>query len=244
MTNKVIVIIQTGQAIPSALEKHGDFNEWFIKAMNIDSSQTKTFRVFEQLIFPDPDSIAGIIITGSASMVTQELDWSEKTIEWLRQFLHMSIPILGVCYGHQLLARLLGGNVDWNPLGREIGQTNVQLNQHAKHDDLFKDLINNNIRNPDFYATHLQSVVQLPRDVTLLGITNLDPYHCFRYKSHIWGLQFHPEFTSAIISEYIHARSDEMASEGIDPNVKLSEINSRTFGNELLIKFKDICFST
>jgi GMP synthase (glutamine-hydrolysing) len=245
MTNKVIIIIQTGQAIPSALEKHGDFNDWFIKAMNIDRSQTKTFRVFDKLIFPKPDSnkIAGIIITGSASMVTQELEWSEKTIEWLKSFLHLDIPILGVCYGHQLLAKMLGGKVDWNPLGREIGRTSVQLDPHAQHDVLFKDLIKFDCQSLDFYSTHLQSVIEPPYDVTLLGVTNLDPCHCFRYKNHIWGLQFHPEFNSEIISEYIHARSDELIIEGIDPNARIGEINCQTFGIELLKKFKDICFS-
>ena len=44
----------------------------------------------------------------------------------------MKTPILGVCYGHQLLAKLLGGTVDWNPNGREIGSVSMQLTEKCQ----------------------------------------------------------------------------------------------------------------
>jgi GMP synthase (glutamine-hydrolysing) len=244
MTKKVIVILQTGQAIPSVFEKYGDFDGYFIHAMGVDKSQTKTYRVFEQLEFPDPQIVAGIIVTGSPAMVTQELDWSEKTIEWLKLFLDKDIPILGVCYGHQMLAKLLGGTVNWNPNGREIGQINLDFCQSLKQDPLFKGMTPTETNSLSFFATHQQSVTTLPDNVSLLGSTKLDPNHCFRYKNHIWGLQFHPEFTAQIISEYIHAREKEMTLEGLNPSETLNEIGPINHGNKLLENFKDICFST
>ena len=243
MTDKFIAIIQTGETLPCILEQQGDFDTWFINAMEIDNSQSKTFRVFEKIEFPKPENLAGIIITGSASMVTQELEWSEKTIKWLRGLLHKDIPVLGVCYGHQLLAKALGGTVDWNPLGREIGQIRLHLTPQAKNDNLFKNLIIGESSSLDFYATHLQSVTKLPDEVSLLGSTSLDPYHCFRYKKNIWGLQFHPEFSPVVIQKYIQARSDDMISEGLYPNTQLQLINNHTSGSSLLKRFKDICFS-
>jgi GMP synthase (glutamine-hydrolysing) len=244
MTKKFIVILQVGQAIPCALEKYGDFDNYFIQAMDIDKSRTKTYRVFEKLKFPDPKTTAGIIITGSGSMVTQELDWSEKTINWLKPLVEKEIPILGACYGHQLLAKLLGGVVDWNPNGREIGEINLTLTQEAWHDPLFKGIISKNTKALKLIATHQQSVVTLPKNVALLGSTKLDPNHSFRYKNHIWGLQFHPEFTAQIISEYIHARSEEITLEGSSISKILNEIGDVNHGGKILKNFKDICFST
>jgi GMP synthase (glutamine-hydrolysing) len=243
MTKKVIVILQVGQAIPTVFKKYGDFDDYFIQAMDIDKSKTKTYRVFEQIEFPDPQTIAGIIVTGSGSMVTQELDWSEKTIEWLKFFLDKDTPILGVCYGHQMLAKLLGGTVNWNPNGREIGEVNVDFCENLKQDPLFKGMTPTKTNSLSFLATHQQSVTKLPNNVQLLGSTKLDPNHCFRYKNHIWGLQFHPEFSAQIISEYIHARAEEMTHEGLNPSEILKEIGPINHGKKLLENFRDICFS-
>lgn len=243
MTNKFIAIIQTGQAIPSALEKYRDFDQWFINGMDTDKTQTKTYRVFEDLIFPNTKELAGIIITGSGSMVTEELDWSEATINWLKPIIDTAVPILGVCYGHQLLAKLLGGTVDWNPNGREIGQINLCLTNETYQDDLFKELIDFNTTHLDFIATHQQSVTKLPSNVTLLGSTNLDPHHCFRYKKHIWGTQFHPEFTTDIIRDYIQARSSDIVKEGLDLKILNASIQNTNNGNLLLKQFKTICLS-
>ncbi|MCF6317831.1 MAG: glutamine amidotransferase [Proteobacteria bacterium] len=241
MTNKFIAIIQTGQAIPSALEKYGDFNDWFIRGMGVDPSQTKTYRVFEQLNFPNIKNVAGIIITGSGSMVTEKLDWSEATINWLKQLLDKDIPILGVCYGHQLLANSLGGTVDWNPNGREIGQVDMHHTSDLRNDSLFANISDPNSSCLKFIATHSQSVTQLPNNVTLLGSTNLDPNHVFRYKKHIWGLQFHPEFTADIIQNYIHARATDLVQEGLNPNKLIASIGNTSKGVLLLERFKRIC---
>lgn len=243
MINKFIAIIQTGKAIPSALDKYGDFDQWFIKGMQTKPYQTKTYQVFEELVFPEVSELAGIIITGSSAMVTEERNWSEATINWLRPLLTKNIPILGVCYGHQLLAKLLDGVVNWNPNGRQIGQVNMSLTNEIHHDELFAGLTKQNTRSLKFLATHQQSVITLPKSVTLLGKTQLDPNHCFRYKEHVWGLQFHPEFTPEIIKEYIHARYEDILYEGLNPKALLSPILNTPNGSLLLQRFKKICLS-
>lgn len=246
ITDKFIAIIQTGQPIQSALNKYGDFDAWFIKNMQIDVSSTRTYPVYKTLKFPSLDNVAGVIITGSPSMVTDEEKWSEKTIEWLKQFIHLEIPVLGVCYGHQQLAKMLGGTVGWNPNGRQIGQVEMHLTQSAKGDALLKTFAEKDCKTTQFIATHQQSVTSLPADVTLLGSTNLDPYHCFRYKDHIWGLQFHPEFTSEIIKDYIDFRADDIQKEGLNPSEILNTFetaNNKDNGIQLLTRFKDICFN-
>lgn len=239
---KPIAIIQTGKPVDSALEKYGHFNQWFIKAMQIDESFTQTYVVYESLKFPDISDISGLIITGSPSMVTEKRHWSEATIKWLNQFLDNDIPVLGVCYGHQLLAKLLGGKVDWNPLGRQMGQVSVDFTDAINNDRLFQSFLSQK-RSIPFIATHQQAVTELPSEVTLLGTTELDKHHCFRYKNHMWGLQFHPEFNAAIITDYIKTRSSDLIKEGFDPQQMINNIGQDDYGSALMQSFKDLCLN-
>jgi len=242
MKTKKIVIIQTGEAIVTAKNMYGDFDRWFIRGMGVDESKTQTFRVFEQLVFPKKQDVAGIIITGSSAMVTEEAIWSEATICWLEQFISTRVPIIGVCYGHQILAKLLGGIVDWNPNGRELGLVTMRLTENTRTDILFSQIVDEQTHNLKFLASHQQSVISLPQKATLLGATKIDKNHCFSYDNHIWGLQFHPEFTPEIIKDYIRFRYDDIKKEGLNPDQMIAKIENITNGPTLLQKFAEICF--
>ncbi|MFK8012466.1 MAG: glutamine amidotransferase [Marinicellaceae bacterium] len=243
--SKFIAIIQTGEPIASVLNQYGGFDQMFIQHMQIAPEKTKTYHVYQDQApsFPSLENLAGIIITGSPSMVTEKKDWSEATIDWLKKIVEMDIPTLGVCYGHQLLACALGGQVDWNPNGRQIGNVKMQLSKSATNDPLFSKIHKSNQSSLNFNATHSQSVIVLPKKVQLLGSTNLDPNHCFRYKNHIWGAQFHPEFSTKVINAYIIARSKEIEQEGLDPKDIQSKILHHKNGAALLKQFKNICFN-
>ncbi len=239
---KKIIILQTGQSIKQARKKYGDFDELFIKGLGIASSQTKVIHVYNNENFPNYEEIAGIIITGSPAMVTEGHSWCQKTQQWLKQFVNSSLPILGVCYGHQLLAKVLGGSVQWNSNGREIGQVEVLLTEDAYNDKLFADLVNCSNSPIKLQATHQQAVTYLPEKVKILGQTQLDAHHCFCYNNHIWGMQFHPEFTPEIIKDYIKLRYDEVKKEGLNPDQLIAEVEDVNNGATLLQKFAEMCF--
>ena len=75
---------------------------------------------------------------------------------WLRDAAHAGVPLFGICYGHQLLAHALGGEVGDNPNGREMGTIDLELHPHAADDPLFAGLP---MQFPA-QATHLQSVLR------------------------------------------------------------------------------------
>ncbi len=241
---KYIAILQTGQSIRQAREKYGDFDELFIRGLGVDKSQTKTIHVYDNLAFPNPEELAGIIITGSPAMVTEGHEWCIKTQNWIKQFIHTEIPILGVCYGHQLLAKVLGGTVEWNPNGREIGQVDLLTTANARDDKLLGKLVDDLSVPIKLQATHQQAVTFLPSDVILLGQTKLDSHHCFCYKNHVWGLQFHPEFTPEIIKDYIRLRYDDVKQEGLNPDQLIAAVEDVNNGKTILQNFAHICFQS
>lgn len=69
--------------------------------------------------------------SGSSAMISHREAWNERTADWLRDAAACATPVLGICYGHQLLAHALGGRVGPNPHRREIGTVLLRLASEA-----------------------------------------------------------------------------------------------------------------
>ena len=166
-------------------------------------------------------------------MVTDRLPWSEYTAQWLLEALKCGVPILGICYGHQLLAHALGGHVDYHPRGREMGTKLIELAPAASQDELFSVMPE---RFPA-HVTHMQSVLRLPPGAEILASNDFDAHHAVRFAPRAWGVQFHPEFTSAAMSHYLRIRSEALRQEGADPAELLSAVRDTTESEQLLRRF-------
>ncbi len=210
---KDIAIIKTGDSIPSLVARRGDFEDWIAAGIgdNLPLSCT-VVAVHKGETPPDFDRIGGIVVTGSHAMVTDREDWSEKTGEWLAQAVGREIPVLGICYGHQLLAHALGGRVGYNPCGPEFGTVSASLTADAKDDTIFRSLP----RIAEVQTSHYQSVVELPPGATLLAFTEKDPHSAFRYGRCAWGVQFHPEYDADIANAYVREFNEGLKKSGED----------------------------
>ena len=238
MSAKPILIIQTGTATHSALQAHGDFPEWFRLGMGLNADQILISQVHQGEVLPDAHTVSGVIITGSAAMVTDKHDWAKGIQHWLEGALQLELPTLGVCYGHQLLVDLLGGEVAYNPLGRSLGSKTLNLLTEARHDPLFTA----NDLQKTVYVSHLQSALRLPHDVVRLAYTDTDENHAFRYRDFVWGWQFHPEWSKDITCCYIRDRSEQLRSEGLDPWVMQKDVHEVAAQPEWLRAFSSRCF--
>jgi len=231
-----LLVIKAGDAIPSISAKRRDFETWIAAGAGLSLSDVEVIRVFDDEPLPEPESVPGVIVTGSSAMVTDREPWSEATARWLARAVALDKPVLGICYGHQLLAHALGGEVRHNPRGREIGTVDVKLNSHASTDPLFgrfAELLH-------LPVSHLQSVVHLPAHASVLGTTALDPHHVVRYGAAAWGVQFHPEFDANIVRAYIDATRDEMQREGLDAEAIWHSATDTADGTFVLRHFAEL----
>ena len=196
------LIVQTGNTLPAVRARHGDFPEWFRRGLGLRRDELEVVRAHAGEALPDARSYAGAIVTGSPAMVSERLDWSEATAGWLRPAIASGLPILGICYGHQLLAHALGGRVDYHASGREIGTVAIER-LPAAHGDPLLGAVPAQFQ---AHASHQQSVLELPSDAVALARSAHDPNHAVRYATRVWGLQFHPEFSVEIMRGYLRAR--------------------------------------
>jgi len=166
-------------------------------------------------------------------MVSHQEDWSEETAQWLKQAVDAGLPVLGVCYGHQLLAHALGGRVGPNPNGRQIGTVTTKSLEASMSDPLLGHL-------PQQYssqASHSESVLELPANAQRLATSPLDDNFAIRFSEKAWGVQYHPEFSRPIMAKYIHFRSKALCEEGLDPDELLAKTTDTEQALSVLQKF-------
>ena len=138
-------------------------------------------------------SCVGAIILGSGASVHDEEPWQTELNGWLTKRLEQ-LPMLGLCYGHQLLAHLLGGKVDFlfDDQEKLRGIREVPLESHAMWGDA---------RTVPMVISHREHVVQTPPGCMNLGHTEQVPVEAFAHRTHaLFGVQAHPEATTAFTS--------------------------------------------
>ncbi len=230
-------MLKAGTKLPALDAIEGDFDAWIGKGMAAPAARYRVVSPQMESSLPSLRDTAAIVVTGSAAMVTDHSEWIETAAAWLRDAVAQDVPVLGICFGHQLLAYALGGNVDYNPNGIEVGTIDVRLQSAARNDNLFAEL-------PQVlhvHASHQQSVLKLPPAALLLASSDMDPHHAFRVGECAWGLQFHPEFDAVITRAYVaHYREPEPGKKRSGTSPSTNSCYDTPFGDRVLRRFAQV----
>lgn len=228
-----LYILKTGTTFPKIKKDLGDFEDWTIKAMASPNAPVRLLDMASGAMLPDPVDCLGAVITGSHSMVTDDLPWSLAIEKWLPSLVSRKIPVLAICFGHQLLGRSMGGKVAFRPGGIETGTVNVCLNSDASADPLFAEL-----SSPfSVHVDHSQSVVSLPPGAVLVASSEDEPNMAFRIGKYAWGVQFHPEFNALIMRRYVLEQQEKLRCSGIDVERVLEDIRETPSSAGILERF-------
>lgn len=149
---------------------------------------------------PDRYDFDAAVISGSGASVYWDDEWIAALAEWTDEAVDRGVPFLGVCFGCQLLAAVLGGRVEGKG-ARELGYHTIR---HSETGPLFDGV------SPEFVAftTHADDVVELPPGASQLA-ENAYSMHAFQ-KEHVFGVQFHPEYEFEMAELTIERHADEV----------------------------------
>jgi GMP synthase (glutamine-hydrolysing) len=214
----VVSILKMGFAEPELLAKYGDYVD--MVRLKLPAPQQASARVLDPTAgpLPEPASVDSLIITGSSSMVTDPSPTDLHAFRWLERVLDAGRPVLGLCYGHQMLGHIMGGQVGPLPGGPEIGVADVTLD--AGDDPLFSACA----AQQRVAVIHWQTILRLPVGARVLGTGIRDPHQAVRFAKNVWGVQFHPEFNRAVMVDYVEACTEEFDKLGQDKNVVAAQM--------------------
>ena len=201
-----IGILQAGHAPGSMLPKTGDYADLF---KNFLYGGAFKFSVYNVVDMEFPSSIhdaAGWLITGSRHGVYDRLPFIKKLEALVRDIHKHNLPLVGVCFGHQLIARALGGKVNKFHGGWAVGHTEYYMGGQ-------KTTLN---------AWHQDQIVYVPEGATLIGSNQFCKYAFLKYGRKIFTIQAHPEFDNGFVEGLINTRG-----KGVVPTSLLEEASKK-----------------
>ncbi len=195
-SHPVIGILECGRFSDEMTDTHGSYTHLYSSLLGTDVFNYRTFAVHlgDRPTVADADAW---VVSGSRHAAYEEHDWIPPTEALLRDAYAAKQPIVGVCFGHQILAKALGGKVEKFKGGWQMGQVNYELNGP------FNNAINGKA---NLLAFHQDQVVELPEDATVIGSAEHCQYAALQYGQTAISIQPHPEFEDNLVTDLLIER--------------------------------------
>lgn len=232
-----ILLILTGNSLDSVRQQFGNFDAHFFAITNAQHTVYAICDKWPDEAVPDITQFDGIIFSGSAAMVDENKPWMQPATKLILMALEKEIPLLCICFGHQLLGLACQALVGPNPKGRALGSRQVTI---IKNDDI---LLQDKPTKLWVQTSHRDVILSKSPHFEVLATAPHDPFHMIKAGKNAWGVQFHPEWNTNIMQSYLEARRavfdkewGENATEKEILDIKVSDEASR-----ILLRFVDIC---
>ena len=204
-----IGILQTGQAPESLRPSLGDYPAMFMHLLRGQGFSFETYLV-EEMEFPGSIHDAdGWLITGSRHGAYEDHAFIAPLEQFIRDALGAGVPVVGICFGHQIMARALGGRVEKFAGGWAVGAQTYDFDGESL----------------TLNAWHQDQVVTLPKGARTLASNAFCAHAALAFGAHGMSVQAHPEFDDEFIQGLIDTRG-----RGVVPDALLRDAEARRGG--------------
>lgn len=185
-----IGILQTGHAPDDLRPQTGDYDAMFETLLAGHGFTFDSYDVEGGVLPPGPEAADGWLITGSRHGAYEDHPWIKSLEQLIRDIHAARRPLVGICFGHQIIAQALGGRVEKFSGGWSVGRTDYEIEGQKA----------------SLMAWHQDQVTELPPEARVVGTSDFCANAALSYGDHIWTIQPHPEFRPIFVDGLIRTR--------------------------------------
>nr|WP_319247078.1 type 1 glutamine amidotransferase [uncultured Celeribacter sp.] len=189
-----IGILQCGHTPDPVAANHGDFDQMFQRLLAPYDFEFEVWNVVDMDFPTGPDAADAWLLTGSRHGAYEDHPFIPPLEALIRDIYASGKRMLGICFGHQIIAQALGGTVEKFQGGWAVGRQAYQL---APLGDIHLN------------AWHQDQVTRLPRDAEVIGANDFCANAALVYGDRVLTVQPHPELSNPIIVDYLKAKGDD-----------------------------------
>ncbi len=208
-------VLKTDDVRPEWVETYGEYPDMFAALLR-DVDPTLEIEVFDvqRGEYPDDiDQVDAYLITGSKSSVYEDREWIHQLADFVRCLKQARKKLVGICFGHQMIAQALGGKTEKSEKGWGVARHTVELTENAKRfadaGTAFSILV-----------SHQDQVVVPAEGAEVLASSEFCPIAMCQIDGHILSFQGHPEFMPGYSQQLLDLRrdiyGDQLYQQGVD----------------------------
>jgi GMP synthase-like glutamine amidotransferase len=202
----LIGILQTGLAPDVLVDKSGDYPDMFETLLAGNGFTFRTYRVVDGILPASVTECDGWLITGSRHGAYEDHPWIPRLEDFIRNSYAAHVPLVGICFGHQIIAQAMGGKVEKFSQGWAVGPTDY---------DFDGETITLN-------AWHQDQVTRKPEAAKVIASNDFCANAALLYDDRAFTVQAHPEFRSDFVDGLMQTRG-----KGVVPQDRMDKANAR-----------------
>lgn len=201
-------ILQCDSVRPELQPEFGNYPDMFQRLLTTERVQPE-YRIYDlsQDQFPrSPDECDAWLITGSKRSVYEPEPWIERAHQLVRELDAERRPLVGICFGHQMIARALGGAVEKASAGWGVGVHTSRIIEPRPWMQPGRERLS-------LLVSHQDQVIEPPARACHLAGHDFCPYDMFQIDDHILTFQGHPEFCHGYSRAMIELRREQIGAD-------------------------------
>jgi len=202
----LIGILQTGQSPDVLAPIAGDYPDMFVRLLEGQGLQFRTYRVLDMDLPADVHECDGWLITGSRFGVYEDHPFIKPLEDFIRRAYAAQVPMVGICFGHQIIAQAMGGRVEKYKGGWSVGPTEYDFGGQRLR----------------LNAWHQDQVVEKPANAEIAACNDFCSNAALVYGDRMFTVQAHPEFRPEFVDGLMKTRG-----KGVVPDHLMQEAGAR-----------------
>lgn len=197
-TKQRLGILVCGHSPEPIVKVYGQYDQAFARLLGPDTYDYHSFFPVDNHFPSSADDADAWLLTGSKHGVYEDLPWISPLEELVREIYAKQLPLVGICFGHQIMAQALGGKVEKYTGGWVAGTEHYQFEPETG----FNQVVLN--------AWHQDQVVEKPTDAKVIGSSASCQFAALEYRSNTVSLQPHPEFDNNFTESILEHRGESL----------------------------------